>query len=227
MNSIPFMQNGEALQKLGNCYLGAFWLACAACYVSLFQEGYQPQIALLAACAAAIACILIRRASKSRELMLDRALVATVAPLAAFIVKVNEVIRTERSSSGSIGLMLMSFQGLEDGEAGEVPGSVVKAIRGHVKRVAGSAVFQIDSRTLALVERSEDVADRLNQVSEELQGVFRALRLASSALTYARLTIGIAVVGRRQSSGAELFATARAAVELAEANARAIFVRHI
>ena len=157
MNSAPFMQNEEALQKLGNWYLGGFWLGMAAFYISLVQEGYQPQIALLTCCAAALACVLHRGATRCRELTLNRALAAQVVPLAMFLVRVNEMIEAERSSSSSIGLMLISFKSVDDRDEEEMPKTLARAIRGLVRRATSSSVFQINSTTLAVVERGENV----------------------------------------------------------------------
>lgn len=227
MNSVPFMQDEAALRKLANRYLVAFWLGMLVFYITLIQEGYEPQLALLTCCAAALACLLQRGATRCRELSLNRALAATIVPLAAFLIRVNEMIESDRGSNSSIGLMLISFKNLEDGDAGEVPAAVVRAIRGHVRRETGSPLFQINSTTLAVVESGAQVVDRLDQLSEEIQGLFRAQRVALPGLTYARLTIGIALGGKGVSSGAELFATARAAVELGEVSTREIFVRQV
>ena len=221
------MKNEEALQKLGNWYLAAFWLGMAAYSVALVQEGFQPEIALLTSCAAAIACVLHRGARRCRELAVNRALAEAIVPLAAFLVRVNQLIEAQRGSTSSIGLMLISFRSLGDGDEGEVPETVVKAVRGHVRHSVGSPVFQVNSRTLAMVEHGEDVGARLDQLSEELQSLFRAQRVTLPALTYARMTVGIAVAGNRPGSGAELFATARAALDLAEESTREIFVRQV
>jgi hypothetical protein len=223
----PFMQDEQALQRIANWYMGAFWLLVLTFYVSLVREGTEPALGMLTCCAAGIACLLVRRARILHNLSLNQILAEAVAPLAAFLMQANDLVRAGRDWRASVALMLVSIEGLDDPANLGACESVIIGLRRLLAEALDGPIFQIDQRTLALVDGGEDVVARFDKISDTPQRIFRSQRATTPSLTSARLTVGIAVADKGRVSAAQLFGTARAAVGLAEANRKDIFVRQI
>ncbi len=139
--------------------------------------------------------------------------------------RLDQLRQESRSSHDEIGLMLITLVE-PTAEDGTPSAEMVKLVRGELFRAADSRIFQVDDRTLAVVEAQSDVVLHFDKISLELQRQLRAAqpRLAASA---PRATIGVAVASGGRSSANELMDGARSAIRLADSNHRDTFFRRV
>jgi len=218
--TLPLMANPRALTKLGNLYIGAFWLGWALFYLTLAGAGYRPEIALLTLTAAGIGCLLLRRADRVAQPAPPLTAVAVsraaLSPGAGLALCLDDLIHEARSLQRQVGVMLITVYGAQ-GNSKAPSRIVMDLVRGALYRAADSRVFPIDPRTFAVAECRDDVSSHLEDLAGGLRTEVAARRNGSEEFRSARLAVGVAVAEHNRASTGELLANARVAARLSEA----------
>jgi hypothetical protein len=228
--ALPQLDQRDTYRRLATLYTFVFAAAAASFYISLLSSGLDVNAGLFAAISAALHYSLLRLsgaiATQSPDLEVRRYKPATMLADTDLLNRIEQLIRDTRGSRDELGLMLINLSGSRNGSEAPSP-HVVKLVRGELFRAADSRIFQVDERTLAIVENQLDVVLHFDKIALDLH---RQLIAAQGAGTEqaTTATIGVAVAASGSDcTPPEMIDHARTAIRLAQANQRDTFFRRI
>ena len=228
--ALPQLNQRDTYQRLATVYTFVFAAAAAWFYLSLLSNGVDMKPALFASIAAALHYSLLRLSAsfvaQAPDLEVKRYKPTAILADTDLINRIGQLSREVRGTRDELGLMLINLtSGSKSKETPPQP--VIKLVRGELFRAADSRIFQVDERTLAIVETQLDVVLHFDKIALDLHR--QLLSSPEGSLESAtRATIGVAVA----SSGSdctppELIEQARTAIRLAQANERDTFFRRV
>jgi hypothetical protein len=226
---LPQIDQRGTYQRLATLYTIVFGAAAASFYLTLMQSGSNTSLALFAAVAAGLHYGLLRLAGSSvvaaPQLKVQRFTPASILTHGDLISRIDQLRQEARSSHDELGLMLITLSNSQTRDPAPSP-EVMKLVRGELFRAADSRIFQVDERTLAVVECQDDVVLHFDKIALDLHRQLSAsqVRMAESA---PRATIGVAVATNGRSTAVEMMDNARSAIRLAENNDRDTYFRRV
>jgi hypothetical protein len=227
---LPQIDQSGTYQRLATLYTIVFGAAAASFYLALMQSGSNTSLALFAAVAAGLHYGLLRLAGSSvvaeaPELKVKRFTPTSILTHGDLITRIDQLRQEARSSHDELGLMLITLSNSQPKNPAPSP-EVMKLVRGELFRAADSRIFQVDERTLAVVECQDDVVLHFDKIALDLQ---RQLSASQSRMSESapRATIGVAVATNGRSTAVEMMDNARSAVRLAENNDRDTYFRRV
>ncbi|HWC29026.1 MAG TPA: hypothetical protein VG845_02985 [Dehalococcoidia bacterium] len=228
--ALPHIDQRQTYHRFATLYTGVFACAAASFYISLIRSGVELDEALFASVAAGLHFALLRLSGAfvqdTPELEVKRYKPTTILADTDLMNRIGELIKETRGSRDELGLMLINLSNGRN--ANETPSpSVVKLVRGELFRAADSRIFQVDERTLAIVENQIDVVLHFDKIALDLHRQLLTSQAGSSdaAMT---ATVGVAVATAGTScTPPEMIEQARTAIRLAMANDRDTFFRRL
>ena len=227
---LPQLDQRNTYHRLATVYTFVFAAAAVSFYLSLLSSGIDVNAALFASVAAGLHYSLLRLSgafvTQAPDLEVRRYKPTTLLADTDLLNRIDQLIRDTRGSRDELGLMLINLSSSRHGEETPPP-NVVKLVRGELFRAADSRIFQVDERTLAIVENQIDVVLHFDKIALDLHRQLIAAQGAGSE-NATNATIGVAVA--TSGSGCtppELVEQARTAIRLARANQRDTFFRRV
>ena len=225
---LPQLDQRTTYHRLATLYTFVFAVAAASFYLSLLDSGVNIHAALFASIAAALHYSLLRLSTAfvaQPDATVKRYKPATLLADTDLLNRIGQLMHETRGTRDELGLMLINLSTGRNGGAPEP--QVVKLVRGELFRAADSRIFQVDERTLAIVETQIDVVLHFDKIALALhRQLFAAQSGASDNATSA--TVGVAVANAAADCTApELVEHAKTAIRLARANERETFFRRI
>jgi hypothetical protein len=227
---MPRLDQRDTYQRLATVYTFVFAAAAASFYLSLLSSGLDIKPALFASLAAGLHYSLLRLSAAfvtpAPELEVKRYKPTTILADSDLVNRIDQLSREVKGTRDELGLMLINLASGSKGRETPQP-AVVKLVRGELFRAADSRIFQVDERTLAIVETQLDVVLHFDKIALDLHR--QLLNSPSGSLENGtRATIGVAVATSGSDCTApELIEQARTAIRLANANERDTFFRRV
>jgi len=227
--ALPQLDQRDTYHRLATLYTFVFACAAVSFYLRLLDNGADINIALFASIAAGLHYGLLRLSgafvTQSPDLEVRRYKPTTLLADTDLLYRIGELIRDTRGSRDELGLMLINLSSGKNGD--EPPAAVVKLVRGELFRAADSRIFQVDERTLAIVENQIDVVLHFDKIALDLHRQLIASQVGSSdSATNATVGVAVATSGS-DCTPPELIEQARTAIRLAHANHRDTFFRRV
>jgi hypothetical protein len=228
--ALPRLDQRDTYHRLATVYTFVFAAAAASFYLSLLSNGVDMTPALFASIAAGLHYSLLRLSAafvaQAPELEVKRYKPASILADTDLINRIDQLSHEVRGTRDELGLMLINLTSASKGDETPPP-AVIKLVRGELFRAADSRIFQVDERTLAIVETQIDVVLHFDKIALDLHR--QLLSSPEGSLESAtRATIGVAVATTGSDcTPPELIEQARTAIRLAQANERDTFFRRV